>query len=110
MVKNLKKLREERGLSQQKLAEKFGISQQSIYKYENGLAEPDIAMLTNFADYFFTSVDYLIGYVDDANLQSVEPLTKTELHHLKMYRNLSATLKENFDSIMEEIVYMNKDR
>ncbi len=52
MVKNLRKLREEHGLSQQKLAEHFGISQQSVYKYENGLAEPDINMLINMADFF----------------------------------------------------------
>ena len=104
MVKNLKKLREERGLSQQKLAEQFGISQQSIYKYENGLAEPDIDMLINFADFFYTSVDFLIGHVSEEDLQSVEPLTNSEIHHIRMYRRLSKILQKNINSIIEEIV------
>lgn len=62
ILKNLRTLREERGLSQQKLADKFCLSQQSIYKYENGLAEPDFATLKQFASFFNTSIDYLIGY------------------------------------------------
>ena len=61
-MKNLKSLRLSKGLSQLKLAELFNISQQSIYKYENGLAEPDIDTLIKLADYFETSVDYLIGH------------------------------------------------
>lgn len=40
MVKNLKTLREDRQLSQQKLGEQIGVTQQAIYKYENDLAEP----------------------------------------------------------------------
>lgn len=44
-MKNLKILREEFGLSQQKLADLFNLSQQSIYKYENDLAEPDFQTL-----------------------------------------------------------------
>ena len=61
-MKNLKALREEKGLSQQKLASYFNLSQQSIYKYENNLAEPDLSTLQAFADFFEVSVDYLIGY------------------------------------------------
>ncbi len=102
MVKNLRKLREEHGLSQQKLAEHFGISQQSVYKYENGLAEPDINMLINMADFFCTSVDYLIGHVDENRLQTIEPLTNSELRHIKMYRKLSKSLRTNIDSIIME--------
>ena len=104
MVKNLKKLREERGLSQQKLAEQFGLSQQSIYKYENNLAEPDIDMLIRFAEFFYTSVDFLVGHVDEEDLQSVEPLTNSEIHHIRMYRRLSKVLQRNINSIIEEIV------
>ena len=61
-MKRLKELRQKQKISQQKLAEHFHISQQSIWKYENGLAEPDICTLIQFADYFQTSVDYLIHF------------------------------------------------
>ena len=60
MVKNLKTLREDRQLSQQKLGEQIGVTQQAIYKYENDQAEPDIRTLILLYPLFETSVDYLI--------------------------------------------------
>lgn len=62
MIKNLKQLRIEKGISQHQLAEVIGVSQQSINKYENHGVEPDIETLIKIADYFNTSVDYLIGH------------------------------------------------
>jgi transcriptional regulator with XRE-family HTH domain len=56
-VEILKSFRLEMGLSQQALAEKFNLTQQFIYKYANGLAEPDIKSLKNFAIFFGISVD-----------------------------------------------------
>ena len=61
MIQNLRKLRKEKGVSQQKLADDLGTSQQSIHQYENSAVEPDIDTLKKFARYFDTSVDYLIG-------------------------------------------------
>lgn len=66
-MKNLRKLRTERNLSQQKLAKIVGISQQSINKYENGQTQPDSQMLMQLAEFFHTSIDYLIGYTDNPN-------------------------------------------
>lgn len=109
MVGNLRKLREQHGLSQQKLAGNFGISQQSIYKYENGLAEPDIDTLISMADYFCTSVDYLVGHVDEEALQTVEPLTNHEIRHIRMYRKLNAVLKSNIDSIINAVSSANEN-
>ncbi len=64
MVKNLKKLRNERGISQQALAQELGITQQSVNKYENHKIEPDITTLIVLANYFGVTVDYLIGRTD----------------------------------------------
>ena len=44
-MKNLKKLRLSRNLSQQQLAFRLDLSQQTIYKYENQITEPDVATL-----------------------------------------------------------------
>ena len=63
-MKHLKELREKKHLSQQKLASIINVSQQSIYKYENDLAEPDFKTLMDLADFFDTSVDYIIGNTD----------------------------------------------
>ena len=64
LLKNLKKLREIHGLSQQRFADLFNLSQQSIYKYENDISEPSIETLTKIADYFNTSIDYLVDFTD----------------------------------------------
>ena len=61
---DVKELRIEAGMSQTELASVLKISQQVIYKYENGLAEPDIAKLVEIAYFFGVSVDYLIGNSD----------------------------------------------
>lgn len=62
MLKNMRVLRDEYNISQQKLAEAIGVTQPSINKYENHDIEPDITTLIKIADFFDTSVDYVIGH------------------------------------------------
>lgn len=106
-MKNLKKLREERNMSQQALGEHFCLSQQSIHKYENGRAEPDIDTMIAFAEYFHTSVDYLIGYTDNPipkNLNIEITFSPADLHHLYSYKKLSPNMKEKIDSLIETLL------
>ena len=78
MLENLKTLRESAAVSQKQLAEAIGVSQQSINKYENHNIEPDISTLIRIADYFDTSVDYLIGHTTVR--RKIEDVTKYELN------------------------------
>ncbi|MBR1707607.1 MAG: helix-turn-helix transcriptional regulator [Clostridia bacterium] len=64
MLPNLKLLRKEFGISQQRLADAIGVSQPSINKYENHNIEPEIEILKRLADYFNTSIDYIVGHTD----------------------------------------------
>lgn len=57
----LKKLREEKGLSQKDIAEYLGITRQAVASYELAKREPDYDVLKKLADYFSVSVDYLLG-------------------------------------------------
>lgn len=77
MLPNLKVLRREKGVSQQTLAEAMGISQQSINNYENKSIEPDIGTLKMMADFFGTTIDYILGYADTRY-----PIADTEAYHL----------------------------
>lgn len=61
----LKKLRNEQGISQLKLALDLNMNQNSISRYENGSREADYATLIKFADYFKVSIDYLLERTDD---------------------------------------------
>lgn len=64
MLPNLKLLRQEYGISQQRLAEAIGVSQPSINKYENHNIEPEIEVLKRMADYFNTSIDFIVGHTN----------------------------------------------
>lgn len=65
----IRDLRKEVKLSQEELANRFGLSQQTISSYENSTREPDTAMLKQLAVLFGVSVDYLLGHSDIRNLQ-----------------------------------------
>ncbi len=60
----LKDLREEKGLGQVELAQAIGVSKGIISLWENGLREPKMSALIALAEYFETSVDYLVGLKD----------------------------------------------
>ncbi len=91
MLPNLKKLRQEFGVSQQRLAEAISVSQQSVNQYENHSVEPDIAVLCRMADFFNTSVDYIVGHTDvRRRIEHTEPchLNQEEMEVLTQYRTL----------------------
>ncbi len=63
-AERLKELRNEKGLSQAKLAELTGIGQTAISEYELKEKTPSIDVLYIFCNFFKISADYLIGLVD----------------------------------------------
>lgn len=97
MIKNLKQLRQQKGISQQVLADFIMVSQQSINKYENHNVEPDINTLIKIADYFDVSVDYLIGRTEvkhTAEILGYHDLDVLESKMINDYRKLNKTQKE----------------
>lgn len=61
---NIKKLREDKGISQQRLAEAIKVSRSTVAMWETGGSQPDIEMLIRMSLFFSVSVDYLLGRVD----------------------------------------------
>jgi transcriptional regulator with XRE-family HTH domain len=76
-IDNLRKLRQQKGISQFELAEMLGVSQQTVSKYEKGTREPDNATLIRLSKIFNCSVDYLLGHtevpVSTDHSQTVQP-------------------------------------
>ncbi len=59
--KRIAMLRKEKGLTQEQLAEKVGVSAQAVSKWENDLSCPDITLLPLLSDILGVTVDELLG-------------------------------------------------
>jgi transcriptional regulator with XRE-family HTH domain len=106
-MKNLKALREAKNVSQQKLADKIGTNQQNIHRYENGYYEPDINTLKLLADFFETSIDYLVGATDIKN--KIEPTSEYNLNDeegatIKRLRQLSPRQRQGFTQVLDMLL------
>lgn len=65
----LKVLRKQKGLTQEEIAEKLGVSRQAIAKWERGETMPDIESCVKLADLYETTVDMLVRNIgqEDTN-------------------------------------------
>lgn len=59
---NIKKMRKERGLTQETLAEALGVTNGAVYKWESNQSVPELEMIVKLADLFDVSLDVLLGY------------------------------------------------
>jgi len=64
MKNNLRKLREEKNMTQIALQMKTGIEQAVLSKYENGSRVPTVENLIILADFFHVSLDYFLCRTD----------------------------------------------
>ena len=68
---NITEFRKRCGYTQKELADKIGVSVQTVSKWENSVSAPDISMLSPLASAFSITVDTLIGC--DAGTDCVTP-------------------------------------
>lgn len=59
---NIKRLRLEKGITQEQLSEILGVSSVAVSKWERGETMPDISLLPKIAFYFQTTIDELLNY------------------------------------------------
>ena len=68
----IKNLRRKSNMTQEQLAEKLGISAQSVSKWENAVAMPDIMMLPRISEVFGVSIDDLFDLTSEQKLNRIE--------------------------------------
>ena len=56
----LRELRKEKELTQEQLAEKFGVSSRSVSRWENGITMPELGILVELADYYEVDIKEII--------------------------------------------------
>lgn len=101
-MKNLKKLREKKNLTQVKLSVDVEVSQEIISQYELGKTLPTVSNLIKLADYFNTSTDYLLNRTN--NPLPINDLNKKDIEIsdiIEKYHSLSDENKKQFLSFLE---------
>jgi len=72
-------LRRREGLSQEQLADRLGVTRQSVSKWESGTALPELAKLITLSEMFGVSIDYLVkDYLEDPGRQIEASAAKLE--------------------------------
>lgn len=86
-------LRKEKGLTQEQLGAKLGVSGKSVSKWERGVNAPDIAILEKLSNELNVSINELLkGEISDKRIENLIQ-SKTTLDGLKFY---SDNIKTNF--------------
>lgn len=96
---HLIELRKKTKLSQEELAERIGVSQKSISKYEQQTVRPSWEALIAMADLFNVTVDYLLGRSDMPEHLSAEPSSYSP----------SAPLEPDTQKILNTFSMLNED-
>ena len=65
MYKRIRDLREDLDLTQTEIANMRGMSQTGYSKYETGENDIPTSILIKLANFYNTSIDYLLGQTDD---------------------------------------------
>lgn len=109
----LKSLRLEKKLTQEQLGKKINVTKVSISGYEKGTRTPDLDTLQRIADFFDTSVDYLLGRTDEPHPLGYDP-DKVEAifaHRRDDYmQELSEADQKQIEKILKEIAHLVAQR
>lgn len=90
---NIYTLRKEKKITQAQLAEKLGVSEQAISKWENNLCAPDVSLFPIIADYFGVSIDRLFGYHMNSYADEVQAIMKAADDSMDTYKEIEILTK-----------------
>ncbi|MGL5676814.1 MAG: helix-turn-helix transcriptional regulator [Cellulosilyticaceae bacterium] len=101
----LKKLRNNKQLSQRALAELIDVSQQTIGSWETGRTEPDQQAIRRLADFFNVSADYLLGNSDLPRQTRIDKAVSDDPELLEFAQELQA--RENMQLLFKQVKPMS---
>ena len=88
--KNIRKLRKERGMTQEELATRLNISAQAVSKWEMETCSPDISLIVPLSTLFGVSADVLFGISPDGMEKEIE---ETKILQLTEFQQLGSPMK-----------------
>ena len=98
----LAELRNSLSLTQDEVATSLGISNKTLSKWENGMSEPNLTMLSKLAEYYSVSTDYILGINGVKDIKSTD-LLKQELSELDFEGTILKTYQTNFELLRTKI-------
>mgnify|MGYP004589926473 CR=1 FL=1 len=105
---NIRSLMEERGITQDELAQAVGRTRQTISQYVNGISEPGYDTLVKIADFFNVSADFLLGRTDakttDSTTQSIVRSTGLSEHSVARLLTVARTEGHLFSRWVNDIL------
>ena len=81
-IPNLRVLRQERGWSQQMLADQLGVTAHTVMRWEAGSHSPQIKDARKLAAFFDVSVAFLIGETMDRHPE-LRPVAQADKDHMR---------------------------
>ena len=86
LADKIMRLRKQNGWSQEELAEKMGISRQSVSKWESGTSIPDLDKIIKMSGIFGVTMDYLLkDDIEEVTLEtSVEPCEEKDVRNVSL--------------------------
>lgn len=94
LADKIARLRKQNGWSQEELAEKLGISRQSVSKWENGTSIPDLDKIIRMSGLFGVSTDYLLK-------DEIEELTQDESVEIREEQSMRVISLDEANAFME---------
>lgn len=101
-TERVKRLMEERGLSQADLAKFMGVHQGQVSNWMSGRNMPNLETLVKMADFFGVSTDYLVGRIgENQAFYNVPELSPDEWEFILSIRD--GSLANAFKKLVEEL-------
>lgn len=103
-AEKIRLIRSKNRLSQEELADKLGVSRQTVSKWESGISYPEIEKLIAVSDMFDVSIDYLLkdNYIDD-NIPAAN-LERTVLQFLGSAQDMEDVSEQLIDIMKDGII------
>ena len=94
----IQNLRKTRGISQEELADRIGVSRQAVSKWESQQSTPDVEKIILLSEYFGVTTDYL--------LKGIEPLAQEDGRNNNVHTmNLVATALDLLGIMMSCLIW-----
>ncbi|MDD6070415.1 MAG: helix-turn-helix transcriptional regulator [Clostridiales bacterium] len=100
LAENIIRLRHDKKITQEQLADFVGVTKASVSKWETKQSMPDILLLPQLAAFFDVTIDELLGYEPQLSKEQME----------KIYMELAAAFaKEPFEEVIKRVEKLEKE-